>query len=94
MSGATPTLAIQAACIRHVTESAPSDEIAAGLRAAVRTIEWVEAHATTIKEVYRLMRESPHVLQLLTTFPGCALSVRDATPDWKSNWYEGAGDGV
>lgn len=71
------SLAFQAASIRDCVSSARSDEIRDGLEGAIRTIEWCERNAETIKEFIRLMKESPEILQIVRTFPGSTVTVRN-----------------
>lgn len=71
------TLAFQAGCIRDVLNSARSDEIRMGLEDAIRTVEWCERHAPVIKEMIRIVRETPEILEVVRTFPGSSVKVSD-----------------
>lgn len=71
------SLAFQAGCIRDVLCSARSDEIRSGLEDAIRTIEWCERQAPVIKEMIRIVKETPEILEVVRTFPGSRVSVSD-----------------
>lgn len=71
------TLAFRAGCIRDVLHSARSDEIKAGLQDAISTLEWCERHAPTIRDVIKIMKETPEVLEVVRTFPGSKVKVSD-----------------
>lgn len=71
------SLAFQAGCIRDVLGSARSDEIRMGLEDAIRTVEWCERHAPTIRDVIKIMKETPEVLEVVRTFPGSGVKVLD-----------------
>lgn len=71
------SLAFQAGCIRDVLNSARSEEIRSGLEDAIRTVEWCERHAPVIKEMIRIVKETPEILEVLRTFPGSKVFVSD-----------------
>lgn len=71
------SLAFQAGCIRDVLSSARSEEIRSGLEDAIRTIERCERHAPVIKEMIRIVKETPEILEVLRTFPGSKVFVSD-----------------
>ena len=73
------TLAYQASCIRDVLCSARSDEIRSGLEDAIRTVEWCERQEPVIKELMRIVKETPEILEVVRTFPGSRVSVSDVS---------------
>lgn len=68
------SLAFQAACIRHMVPSAPSDDMRAGLGQAVKTLEWIERQSELLRMWDDLRKSSPELFAILhsiaTTFPG------------------------
>lgn len=71
------SIAFQAGCIRDVLGSARSDEIRMGLEDAIRTVEWCERQAPVIKEMIRIVKETPEILEVVRTFPGSSVKVSD-----------------
>jgi hypothetical protein len=68
------SLAFQAACVRHMVPSAPSDDIRAGLEQAVKSMEWIERQSELLRMWDDLRKTNPELFSILssiaTTFPG------------------------
>ncbi len=71
------SLAFQAACIRHMEPSAPSDDIRAGLEQAIKTLEWLDRQAELLRMWGDLRKTNPELFAILrsiaTTFPGAKI---------------------
>ena len=70
------SLTYQADCLRDVAARPEFEAIRSGLEGALRTVEWVNKNQTAIKEVVRLLKERPEVIEVMKTFPGAAIEVR------------------
>ena len=69
------SLTYQTECIRDAAERPECEAIRSGLEGALRTIEWVNKNQTAIKEVVRLLKEQPEVIEVMKTFPGSTIGV-------------------
>lgn len=70
----TRSLAQQISCIRHCIASADvNDEVRAGAEAGLASLAWIERNVEIIREVQRLMTETPEIITFLRAFPGAQI---------------------
>ena len=69
------SLTYQADCLRDVAARPECEAIRSGLEGALRTVEWVNKNQVAIKEVVRLLKEQPEVIEVMKTFPGSTIGV-------------------
>lgn len=73
MSGATPSLAMQAGAVRHVAATAP-DTLRPALEAAARTLDYHAAHPALMKAVAYFEKQAPHVLEAFAALPDARIA--------------------
>lgn len=74
----TRSLSMMAACIRHVTTHAASDEIKDGLESAIATLQWLEKGELVLKMLIDMRKHDremfDRLVDVLSVFPGSMLA--------------------
>jgi hypothetical protein len=74
----TRSLASQIAAVRHCIASADvNDDVRANAEAGLHSLEWIERNVDIIREVQRLMTESPVIITFLREFKGAQIKHPD-----------------
>lgn len=77
----TRSLLMQIAAIRHCVAGADvNDDVRANAEAGIASLEWVERNVEIIREVQRLMTETPAVIAVLRAFPGAQIGMPGEVP--------------
>lgn len=73
-----PSLDFMAACVRDVTQHAQNENVASGLQAAIRTLEWLAKGEAALKVLIALRRERPDTFAaieaMLKVFPDAEIT--------------------
>ena len=71
-------LSAQAASLRHLLQSAESDEIRACVEQAIKTLEWIARREELIKMLEQLRKDNPELynmfVYLTRAFPGASIA--------------------
>lgn len=70
-------LSAQAASLRHLLQSAESEEIRACIEGAIRTLEWMQKGELVLKELMRLRKEEPELFETLRRLIGMGARLSD-----------------
>jgi hypothetical protein len=75
----TRSLAMQIACLRHCVAAARQadvgDQIILDAEAGIKSLEWCERNTEIIREVQRLMTDSPVIIAFLRAFKGAEIGM-------------------
>lgn len=76
----TTSLPRQIAALRHCISLADADErVREDAEAGLKSLEWLDRNTEIIREVARLMKETPFVIEILREFPGAQIKASEVS---------------